>query len=156
MKDGTPNGSGMLIFSNGTMVTGSFRDDDLPSSFGGVGVVIHPVAEGVVIVAVLPDTPACSAGLKSGDIITEVDSKPLAGLKIEQVVRQMRGAVGSEVVLTISPKGQVKPLQILRGAVESEEVRKVQVEPLKMMLVRKEIPVPKKGSICKQAADKSP
>jgi carboxyl-terminal processing protease len=101
---------------------------ELLSTLGGVGVQIAPVAEGVVVQKVLPDTSACAAGVKSGDIITEVDSKPVRGLKLPDVVHRLRGSVGSEVALTLSRKGQA--------------------EPLKMKLLRKEIPIYKDRTIC--------
>jgi len=100
----------------------------LLSTLGGVGVQITPVAEGVVVQKVLPDTSACAAGVKSGDVITEVDSKPLRELKLLDVVHRLRGPVGSEVALTLSRKGQV--------------------EPVKMKLVRKVIPYYKDRPNC--------
>ena len=101
---------------------------ELLSTLGGVGVQIAPVAEGVVVQKVLPDTSACAAGVKSGDVITEVDSKPVRKLKLLDVVHRLRGPVGSEVALTLSRKGQV--------------------EPVKMKLVRKVIPYYKDHPNC--------
>ena len=102
------------------------------AKLGGIGVEIAPVAEGVVVKRVLPDTPACAAGVKVGDVITDVDSKPMHGLKLPEVVDRLRGPVGSEVALILSRKGQA--------------------EPLKMKLVRKEIRVYKERPDCEGSA----
>ena len=118
---------------DGRELTATESRDGL-STFGGVGVVIAPVTEGIVVLGVLAETPACSAGIKTGDIIIGVDSKSIQGLKLTDIVHQLRGTVGSEVVLTISRKGQAKPV--------------------KLKLVRKEIPVSKSHSTCAEAADK--
>src|SRR2546426_243691 len=77
---------------------------ELLSTIGGLGVSVEFVADGVAVKRVFPDTPACGAGIKTGDIITHVDSKPLRGLKSQESVRLLRGPVDSAVTLTLSRK----------------------------------------------------
>ena len=93
------------IDTEGREITGQEKDEFL-AKFGGLGIAIAPSADGVLIKKVLPDTPACAAGMKAGDIVTQIDSKSTKGLKLQEVVDQIRVAVGSEVELLVSRQGQ--------------------------------------------------
>jgi len=115
------------IDTEGREITGQEKDEFL-AKFGGIGIAIAPSADGVLIKKVLPDTPACAAGMKAGDIVTQIDSKSTKGLKLQEVVDQIRGAVGSEVELLVSRQGQP--------------------EPIKLKLVRRVVPVPKGDVNC--------
>ena len=82
------------------------------SKIGSIGIGIAPVADGVLVKRVLPDTPACAAGMKVGDIVTQIDSKPTKGLKLHEMADRIRGAVGSEVELLVSRRGQMEPITL--------------------------------------------
>jgi len=71
--------------------------------FGGLGIQITSSEKGggVVVVTPLEGTPAERAGLLSGDTITHVDGKNILKKTLREVVSQLRGPVGSRVVLTI-------------------------------------------------------
>ncbi|MCZ6863030.1 MAG: S41 family peptidase [Alphaproteobacteria bacterium] len=84
----------------------------LRSGFGGIGVQIRQEMGVTKIVIVFPETPAERAGLKSKDLILEVDGVAIAGMSLRQVANRLRGANGSQVRLTISRKGVSKPLSI--------------------------------------------
>ena len=82
---------------------GDYADlqDETNGRFGGVGVELGLVDEYFTVIAPLDDTPAANAGLKSGDRIIALDSEPLAGRKLMEVVGLLRGEPGSDVALTI-------------------------------------------------------
>jgi carboxyl-terminal processing protease len=71
--------------------------------FGGLGIQIAAPEKGggVVVVTPLEGTPAERAGLRSGDIITHVDGNNIMEKTLREVVRELRGPVGSRVVLTV-------------------------------------------------------
>lgn len=69
--------------------------------FAGIGAEVQMRDKHVVVVAPLDGTPAQKAGLRPGDIIFKVDGKNVAGETLEQVVRRIRGPVGTKVVLSI-------------------------------------------------------
>jgi carboxyl-terminal processing protease len=98
------------------------------SKIGGIGIAFAPVANGALVKRVLPDTPACAVGMKVGDIVTQIDTKPTKGLKVQEVLDRIRGAVGSEVDLLVSREGQP--------------------EPIKLKLVRRETPIHKDRLSC--------
>jgi len=70
--------------------------------FGGIGIEVS-VEEGVPqVVAAIEGTPAAAAGIEPGDRIVKADGQPIVGMDIGEVVRRLRGAPGSRVVLTIA------------------------------------------------------
>jgi carboxyl-terminal processing protease len=55
----------------------------------------------VVIIAPLDGSPAEQAGLRSGDVVLEVDGEPTAGQTLDELVTQVRGEPGTDVTLTV-------------------------------------------------------
>lgn len=84
----------------------------LRNGYGGIGITVQTVPEGVKAVSVMPGTPAEQAGVKAGDLITRIDGKPVAGQSLSQIVQQLRGREGSSVTLTVVRQGQGAPLDI--------------------------------------------
>ncbi len=80
--------------------------------FGGIGVRIRLVEEGVLILSVMEETPAEAAGLLEDDIITHIDGEPVAGLSQREAVERLRGNVRSEVLLTIDRPSVEEALEI--------------------------------------------
>jgi carboxyl-terminal processing protease len=74
--------------------------------FGGIGIEL--TLEGGVpqIISPIDGTPAASAGIEPGDRIVKVDGTPTAGMDAEEVVKRLRGAVGTRVTLTILRRGR--------------------------------------------------
>ena len=96
------------------------------NGFGGIGVRydVHP--EDIVLVEVLPDTPAATAQLKVGDHVTAVDGQPLAGLDQAEVSRRLRGPVASTVALTVRRDPQhADTVSLRRGHIVPQTVRMV-------------------------------
>ena len=70
--------------------------------FGGIGIEIS-MQDGVAqVISAIDGTPAAAAGVEPGDRIVKADGQPIVGLEIGEVVRRLRGAPGSPVVLTIA------------------------------------------------------
>ena len=67
----------------------------------GVGLEISMQNNQVVIVAPMDDSPAFSAGLRSGEIILKVDGEDISSLSIQQVVKRIMGPIGTKVALTV-------------------------------------------------------
>lgn len=80
--------------------------------FVGIGIVIEERVGGTVITEVLEASPAIESGLRAGDTILAVDGVPAAGLSLDRVSQMIRGAEGSEVVLTIQRPGAAAPLSV--------------------------------------------
>src|SRR3546814_181798 len=78
--------------------------------FGGIGVRIRLIEEGVLVLSVMEGTPAETAGLRQDDVIVGIDGSTIEGLSQEDVVSQLRGRPGSEVRLSIDREEAAAPL----------------------------------------------
>ena len=58
------------------------------------------------VITPMDDTPASRAGLKSGDLLTAINGKPIVGLNIDDAVEDMRGPPGSEIIVTVMRDGE--------------------------------------------------
>lgn len=69
---------------------------------------------GVLIVQVMPQSPAAQAGLRAGDVITEIDGKPMKEAReIQQAVQNTQ--VGSPLQVLIRRGNQSLPLTVRPG-----------------------------------------
>ena len=65
----------------------------------------------ITITYVYEDTPAESAGLMEGDILTEVENTSISDMDLDDVVDMIRGEEGSTVHLTITREGTEDALE---------------------------------------------
>jgi carboxyl-terminal processing protease len=92
--------------------------------FGGIGIEVS-VEEGVPqVVSAIEGTPAAAAGIEPGDRIVKADGQAIVGMDIGEVVRRLRGAPGSKVVLTIARTNrQPFDVPITRAIIRVESVK---------------------------------
>src|SRR5690349_4980213 len=105
-------------------------DEETSGAYEGIGVEVQPQPDGSIeVIAPIDDTPAARAGIKAGDLITEVDGKPLQ--PGDDGMGPLRGKPGTKVVLTIEREGEDKPLQIpvMRDTIRVASVRGRMLEP---------------------------
>lgn len=83
-----------------------------PGGFGGVGIDGVPRADGTIVVKQLVlGGPAHLAGVKAGDIITQIDGTATEGKDFKFLVeRRLRGRAGTPVLLKVKRPGNPKPL----------------------------------------------
>jgi len=81
--------------------------------FGGIGITAETVENGIRVTSVRENEPAAKAGLKSGDVITEVD-----GTRAE--LGSIRGAVGTDVRLTVlRADGKTDEVKVKRAEINT-------------------------------------
>lgn len=101
-------------------------NDDLESSFGGIGVMFQILNDTVNVIEVVAGGPSENVGLLPGDLIIQADDKKLTGDSItsDNVFKTLRGKEGSKVKLKIKRKTSDKILdfEITRGAIPSNSV----------------------------------
>ena len=69
--------------------------------FSGVGMSITGVKQGVRVARVFEDSPAQRAGIRPGDIVTEVEGKSIAGEDPDLSTAEIKGKPGTEVTITV-------------------------------------------------------
>jgi carboxyl-terminal processing protease len=92
--------------------------------FGGLGIEVSMENGLVKVVSPIDDTPAARAGLKPGDMITQLDGQPVQGMTLPQAVEKMRGPINSEIRLTIQRKGRDPfDVKLTRATIRIQSVR---------------------------------
>jgi carboxyl-terminal processing protease len=69
--------------------------------FGGLGIEVTMENGVIKVVSPIDGTPAAKAGIQPGDLIVQIDNKPIMGLTLSEAVDKMRGPVDSKIVLTV-------------------------------------------------------
>ncbi len=105
----------------------SFRDMQVQTKgeFGGLGIEVTMENGYVKVVSPIDDTPAFRAGIKAGDLITQIDGEAVLGLTLAEAVEKMRGLVNTTIDLTVSRTGEDKQLEIsiTRAVIKVQSVR---------------------------------
>jgi len=69
---------------------------------GGIGVELTLEGKVPEVISPIDGTPAANAGIEPGDRIVKIDGQPTTGMDVEEIVKRLRGAAGSRVILTIA------------------------------------------------------
>lgn len=77
----------------------------------------------LVVVGVLPGSPAEKGGLQAGDQLVAVDARPVEGSTLEDVVQQVRGESGTSVALSLVRDGTPVELTLTREVIERSAVQ---------------------------------
>jgi len=93
--------------------------------FGGIGIEITMEDGFVKIIAPIDDTPAQKAGLKSGDLVIEVQDVSLKDKSLNDAVKLMRGEPGTNVKVKILRKKEKQPLdfELTRQIIVSKGIK---------------------------------
>ena len=99
--------------------------------YAGVGIEVEMRDGFLRVVTAMDHTPASAAGIRAGDVITFIDGKPTAGLKLKDAIDRMRGAEGTSIKLGIMHAGGAEPvtLELTRRFVKVASVRSMMLEP---------------------------
>lgn len=87
-------------------------NDTLQSSFEGIGAEVSTVDGKIMIVSPFKNSPAEKAGLKPNDQILKVDGESIEGLDLYEATLKIRGKKGTAVELEIERKGLKEPLKV--------------------------------------------
>lgn len=80
--------------------------------FGGIGVRISVEDDQVRVISVMHYTPAERMGIKTDDLILEIDGQTTKGLNQQDVVDRLRGAPDSKVEVTVKRAGRADPFKV--------------------------------------------
>jgi len=99
--------------------------------FGGLGIEVGMEEPYIRVITPIDDTPAQRAGVKAGDLISQLDDKPVASMTLEEAINLMRGEPGEPIELTILREGHDTPLKIkvVRDVIHVASVKSRMLEP---------------------------
>lgn len=99
--------------------------------FGGLGIEVGMEEPYIRVITPIDDTPAQRAGVKAGDLITQIDDKPVSGMSLEEAIALMRGKPGDPITLTIIRSGRDTPLtiKVVRDVIHVASVKNRMLEP---------------------------
>ncbi len=98
--------------------------DEQRGKYYGVGMIIGPRQDKVVVISPFVGSPAYRAGIRPGDVLLAIDGKTTAGMNTGEVADLVRGPEGSSVRVTVLRQGSAQPLQftLTRAAIPQHSV----------------------------------
>ena len=93
--------------------------------FSGVGIDTG-MEDGLVrVVSPIEDSPAYKAGLKTGDLVFEIDGKNVKGMTLSEAINKIRGPKGTTVKLSVLRKKTATPLSfsIVRETIKNPSIK---------------------------------
>jgi len=98
--------------------------EEQKGKYFGLGITIRPEAPGsgrvLVVEPPVPGTPAYKAGIKAGDVISEISGESIEDWDInEEVIPNLKGPKGTTVEVTVERAGETEPLQFI---IERDEI----------------------------------
>ena len=107
--------------------TNEIDQQNLAGSFGGIGVTLiaaNADGTGVKVDNVYKNNPAFKAGVQIGDVFLKIGDKDVSAAKSDEVVKLVRGPVGSEVSITFARGGKPFTVKLKREQVNIVSVEK--------------------------------
>jgi carboxyl-terminal processing protease len=81
-------------------------------SFTGLGIVISKPSldKPLTVISPIEGTPAHRAGIRAGDVISEIEGVETLDLTADQALKRLRGPKGTQVSITVTRAGEDAPL----------------------------------------------
>ena len=119
-----------LVESLGDKYSAYYNEDEtkkiteyFSGTFGGIGIIFSQSKDDpsrYIVGRVIKDSPADSAGIRAGDVITHVDGKVYKDM--DEVAKALRGDLGSRVKVTYERDSKSKTVRLVRGTIEEPSV----------------------------------
>ena len=98
--------------------------EDQHGKYYGVGMLIQPQNNKVVVVYPIEGSPAFHAGVHPGDVISGIDGQSTAGMSSDDVANRLKGPRGTGVTVTVTRVGAAAPLsfQLVRDEIPNASI----------------------------------
>lgn len=96
----------------------------IPEDYEGIGAVIENIDNQYVVQTTINNSPADRAGLRSKDIITEVEGKDVSKLTLDEVMALIKGKSGSKLHLKVKRGLEIISFEIVREKISIESMHK--------------------------------
>jgi len=103
------------------LTTGQLEDlySQIEGNFVGLGVELKSAADGLLVVHVIPASPAERAGIRAGDRLIGVGGRSIGGLSVDEAAHLLQGPEGSLVTLAVARgPGAARAVTVRREHVE--------------------------------------
>ena len=119
----------------------------LEGKFEGIGAYVGVSDEQQIIVSPIPDSPADKAGIRTGDVILEINGESTSGMSLAETVLKIRGTKGTSVTLLILHQDETSPveIEIVRDEIELPSVYSDIIEDIGYINIRLKLGLPKKA-----------
>lgn len=96
--------------------------EQMRNVYVGIGVTIEMTEDGkgIRILKVTPGGPAEDAGICSGDVLTHVESQPVAELGLDGARKLIRGEEGTTVNITLLRQGKTMDVTVGRESIQTQ------------------------------------
>jgi carboxyl-terminal processing protease len=98
--------------------------EDQHGKYYGVGMLIQPQNNKVVVVYPIEGSPAFRAGIHPGDVISGINGQSAAGMSSDDVANHLKGPRGTSVTVTVTRAGATAPLtfQLTRDEIPNASI----------------------------------
>ncbi len=102
----------------------SYSQAEFDGNFDGIGVEFDVVNDTLLVVTPLSGGPSAAAGISSGDRIIAIDSVPAVGITRQEVLRKLRGKLGTKVRLNVFRplSGKLIDFEVTRGKISTSSI----------------------------------
>jgi carboxyl-terminal processing protease len=105
-------------------------EQTLSGSYSGVGIWVRRASDGLLrIQSVQSGSPAATAGLRPGDIVTAVAGLPVAGRTVADVVDALWGRPGTSVTVRVDRNGRPVTRVLSRATIRNGDVSAQRIVP---------------------------
>lgn len=94
----------------------------IPEDYEGIGAVIEQIDGQYIVMTTINNSPAYRAGLKSKDVIVEIEGKNVSNLTYEQIISLIKGKAGTILKLKIKRDNQQLNFEIVREKITVEAI----------------------------------
>lgn len=96
--------------------------DDVSGYYEGVGMEVGKRNGDIRVISPIAETPASRAGVKSGDVIIEIDGESTNEMELEEAVGMMRGEEGTTVTIVVDRSGEKIEMDLKRQQIQVPSV----------------------------------
>lgn len=104
-------------------------EESTQGEFGGLGIEVGEEDGYIRIISPIDDSPADRAGIEAGDLIVEIDGRPVREMSINDAVELLRGEPGSTISLTLMRDDETIDVSLEREIIAANSVRSRMLEP---------------------------
>ena len=104
-------------------------EESTQGEFGGLGIEVGEENGYIRIISPIDDSPADRAGIEAGDLIVEIDGRPVREMTINDAVDLLRGEPGSRISLTLMRDDETIDVSLEREIITANSVRTRMLEP---------------------------